>query len=265
MIGHRRSSSHAQRHLLGTVVTVAVGLLVWFLLGLTDISALKLPRIGGVMASLTEQPAILAQYSAATFVRVLVGLVVGGVAGWSVGLAMAYSSTLRAAIEPMAEMFRPLSPILLIPFAILWLGLGALSQIVLIGIGTFMVLLVGTYEAARSVPERYVKTAVSLGATPRSAFLRTVIPYVFGNHLLGTTRVAAGTGFGLTVAAEYLGAQGGLGYLARNARVTLDTEIIALASILIAIEAIVLDQAIRWVWRARTRWVARTTDQTWIG
>ncbi|MBK8820452.1 MAG: ABC transporter permease subunit [Saprospiraceae bacterium] len=67
-------------------------------------------------------------------------------------------------------------------------------------------------------------------------------------------RVAAATGFGLTVAAEYLGAQGGLGFYIRNARVTLNTEAILLAALILGILSLLTDQLIRMAFRFINKW-----------
>jgi ABC-type nitrate/sulfonate/bicarbonate transport system permease component len=187
-------------------------------------------------------------------------LAIGGALGWATGLTMALHRTVRVVVEPFAEMLRPVPPIILIPFAILWFGLGTTSQVILIALGAFMVLLVSTYEAAATVPPRYLLAAQSMGASRRLAFLKVVVPAI-RPHLKGPARIAAGTAFGLTVAAEYLGAQGGLGYLVRNARVTLNTETVALASILLGIEAVAFDRLLRWFWDRRTRWAEGTAEQ----
>jgi ABC-type nitrate/sulfonate/bicarbonate transport system permease component len=228
-------------------------------MGQTRISTLKLPRISQVVGLLTKSDTDWPASCGLTFLRVLTGLLLGGIAGWSLGLLMSHFRLVSAIMDPLVEMVRPVSPVVLIPFAILWLGLGTGSQIAIIALGCGMVILVSTYEAARRVEPRFSLAARSLGASPRTV-LRSVIVPAIRPHLLGPVRVAAGTGFGLTVAAEYLGAQGGLGYVIRNARTTLHTDSIALASILIGLEAIFLDRCIQWWWNLRTRWVEGRTE-----
>lgn len=231
----------------------------WWLIGQSSIPPLKLPRIGQVFGLLVNSDTDWPRSSGLTLLRVSIGLFLGGMAGWALGLLMSHLRVVSAIMDPLVEMVRPISPIVLIPFAILWLGLGTGSQIAIIALGCGMVILVSTYEAARNVQPRFLLAARSLGASPRTVLWSVVVPAI-RPHLLGPVRVAAGTGFGLTVAAEYLGAQGGLGYVIRNARTTLNTESMALASILIGVEAIVLDRCIQWWWAIRTRWVEGRTE-----
>jgi hypothetical protein len=47
----------------------------------------------------------------------------------------------------------------------------------------------------------------------------------------------------------------------RNARVTLSTDALALASILIGIEAVAFDGVLCWVWGRRTRWHDRLIEE----
>jgi len=250
--------SPGSRALIACSVLV-LSVVAWWLMGQTSVPPLKLPRISQVFGLLFKSDTDWPKSSGLTFLRVVTGLSLGGIAGWALGLLMSHFRLVSAILDPLVEMVRPISPIVLIPFAILWLGLGTGSQIAIIALGCGMVILVSTYEAARNVHPKFLLAARSLGASPRTVLWSVIVPAI-RPHLLGAVRVAAGTGFGLTVAAEYLGAQGGLGYVIRNARTTLHTDSITLASILIGIEAIFLDRCIQWWWAVRTRWVEGRTE-----
>ncbi len=78
--------------------------------------------------------------------------------------------------------------------------------------------------------------------------------------LVGGTRVALASAFALTVAAEYLGAQGGLGFLIRNARTILHTETILLAAMILGVESLVTDQAIRLLFSRLTQWTHKPIE-----
>jgi len=238
---------------LRRLLPIALALATWWALGLTSISSLKLPRWTQVGDALLDHWQDMTRYSLLTFARVAGGLAIGAVTGWGVGLLMMFSRRVRDFLEPLAELLRPIPPIVLVPFIILWLGLGNTGQILLIALGSFMVLLVSTFEAAAAVPRRYILAAQSLGASRAYAFVAVIVPAI-RPHLIGPIRVAAGSAFGLAVAGEYMGAQGGLGYVIRNARVTLNTETMMLASLLIGAEAVCLDILLRWLWRRWTGW-----------
>lgn len=247
------SRGHSRTQHSVTAATLVLLALLWSLLGLSDISELKLPRIHKVLGLLINGETDWLEYAFATIKRVLFGLCLGGVLGWLAALWMTVSAVVRSVVDPVVELVRPISPIVLIPFSILWIGIGTISQVFVISLGSAMVLLVSTYEIASGIPERYILSARSLGASDFFTLRRVVVPATFP-QLLGPVRVAAGTSFGLTVAAEYLGAQGGLGYLIRNARVTLSTDAMTAAALLIGLEAILLDRTLRFLWQRRSRW-----------
>ena len=73
-------------------------------------------------------------------------------------------------------------------------------------------------------------------------------------------RIILATGFALTVAAEYLGAQGGLGYLIRNARTLLDTASILVCASCLGLLSFLLDLIVHRVMRSATLWVARSGE-----
>jgi hypothetical protein len=62
----------------------------------------------------------------------------------------------------------------LIPFFIIWFGVGLSGQVVLIELGCFMVLTVNTFTAVQLVPPVYVRAGIALGAPP-AALYRTIL------------------------------------------------------------------------------------------
>jgi len=187
------------------------------------------------------------------------GWALGSVLGIGFGLALTWSARVFRACYPLVEFLRPLPPTALIPFFIVWFGLGISGQLVLVGIGCFMVLTVSTYEAVHNTPERYPLAAASLGATKwaiyRSVFFPSIIP-----SLVPALRVSAALAFAVAVAAELMGAQSGLGFLMMVARRTLHTNTILVGIMIIAVQSFCLDLAIRAAGAWGTRWADRSRE-----
>ena len=99
-----------------------------------------------------------------TTYRMLLGWSLGVALGISVGLAMSYSRVLRSILDPLIESFRPVPVIALLPFFILWFGIDEIGKIVMILLGTFMIMVVNTYESVINVNPIYIRAAESLGA-----------------------------------------------------------------------------------------------------
>jgi ABC-type nitrate/sulfonate/bicarbonate transport system permease component len=190
----------------------------------------------------------------------LTGFVVGTGAGILLGLAMAYSHAVRFAAESITEVIRPVPIFALIPLFILWFGVGLMPQIALVAFGCFVIVVVNTSEAIRNVKPLYMQAAYTLGATRGYAF-RTVIVPAITPEIIGAVRVAAAASFGLDVAAEFLGAQQGLGHLMINNQLYLRTEGIMIAIIIFSLLSLILDFLIRRGGEYLTRWSERSTSE----
>ncbi len=236
-------------------ITIVVLFLIWHLLtnNQSQSSELLFPSLNSVVDTFKSHYVVILEYTGITWYRVLAGLLIGSILGIVLGIFITWNQYFEAVVDPIIEIIRPIPPIALTPFFILWLGLGNIGQFLLIALGCFMVVVVSTVSAIRNVNVVYIRAAKSLGAKTVDVYRSVLIPAILP-ALSSAIRVSAATGFGLTVAAEYLGAQGGLGYLIRNARVTLDTGTILLAAILLGLLSLLTDFIIRKLFNYLTRW-----------
>lgn len=240
--------------------TLAIALLVavWFALTRNQVSldALKLPSPEATALVFSERFLDLWSYTKSTAWRVFEGYTIGALLGVVTALVMLYNRVLGAFIDTYVEIIRPIPPIALTPFFIFWFGIGDLGQEVLIGMVSFLVFTVTLYESGTNFDSKYLKAARLLGANRWAVLRRVILPGSMA-PLGGAARVAAAGAIAVSIAAEYLGAQGGLGYLIRNARVTLETDVILAAVIILGIISIVLDFGIRALFAWMTQWIPK--------
>jgi len=241
-----------------TILVISTFIIVWIFAthGQSIKADLIFPRPVLLLETLANQYIQIIEYSLTTWYRVVVGLCIGSITGLVVAILMSYNKLFYFIFDPIIEIIRPIPPIALVPFFILWLGLGSLSQMLLISLGCFMIVTVSCYVGFTNVPPVYLKAAQSLGASKIQLYRTVYIPAIIPGLIAGI-RVALASSFALTVAAEYLGAQGGLGYLIRNARQVLHTETILLAAIILGIQSLVTDQIIRWIFGKFTKWQSK--------
>jgi NitT/TauT family transport system permease protein len=100
----------------------------------------------------------------------------------------------------------------LIPLTIIWLGLGDLSKITLIFLGSLLPVVVSSFNAARGVDQLLIWSARSVGATDRELLWEIVIPAALPEILNGY-RVALALCFILVIAGELIIANNGVGFL----------------------------------------------------
>ena len=256
--GRARLSGRGMAWPLVSVGTLVVLVVVWWLLtsGLGIVKPLYFPAPGEVVERAGVLGPTLAEDAIATFLRVVVSWSVGSALGIVVGLVMVRSMMAYHVLTPAIEGLRPVPPVALIPFVILWFGIGDTGKLALGGLACFMVMVVNTIVSSRNVPPVYKQAARSLGAS-EGAVYRTVILRAIVPELVSGLRIGAALAFAVIVAAEMIGAQSGLGRLIMLASRTLDTPVVLLGTIIIGLEAFALDRVIQ-AWSSRiTRWAAR--------
>lgn len=191
----------------------------------------------------------------------LTGFAIGVAIGTFSGLLMAYSRVVRELIGSVLDFLRPVPVFALIPLFVLWFGIGRTPQIALIAMGTSVILGVTTIEAIRNVPSIYVRAALTLGASRWTIYRTVIVPYIVP-HLIGAIRVAGASSWGLNVAAEFMGAQQGLGYLIIQQQIYLRTAGIIVLVIIYSVLATVLDVVIAWLESRLTRWTERHASES---
>jgi ABC-type nitrate/sulfonate/bicarbonate transport system permease component len=193
----------------------------------------------------------------ATVSRVLFGFIVGTLLGLGFGLAMSYNRKVYYFFDPLVESIRPVPVIAMIPFFLMWFGIGEPGKLLLITLGVFAIIVVSTVEAIKNVPKIYVLAAQTLGASKLQLFRTVLVPAIVP-QLIGPMRVAAALSFTLVVAAEFMGANAGLGFRILEARRLFSTDVIMLGVVLIGILSAVADALIRRGAAYLTRWSERT-------
>jgi taurine transport system permease protein len=241
-----------------SIGVVAALLALWWVVttGTETVKALYLPSPESLWTAITTLNTQLLSDASATLGRVLASWIGGSALGVAVGLAMARSRWLMYALNPIIEAVRPVPPVALIPFVILWFGIGDSGKLFLGALACFMVMVVNTTVAVGNVPPVYLQAARSLGADSGRVYRSVVLPAIVPEILSGF-RIGSALAFAVVVAAEFLGADAGIGRLIMQASRTLNTAVVLLGTVCIALMAVVLDQAISRISAHVTRWAAQ--------
>jgi ABC-type nitrate/sulfonate/bicarbonate transport system permease component len=239
-----------------SVFSLALVIFLWWLLtnGTHTIAPLKFPSISEAWDVVKELKGNLAKAAWATTWRVLVSWAIGCTLGVSFGLLLGRFRVAYYLANPIVEAIRPVPPIALIPFIILWFGLGETGRILLGALSCFMTMVVITYVAAYNVNPVYLRAARSLGAGENAVY-RTVILRAIVPQLVGGIRICAALTWAVIVAAEYLTAQNGIGYILIQASRTLNTPVVLVGTIIVGLLAFLLERIIRLVSSRLTVWV----------
>lgn len=150
------------------------------------------------------------------------------------GLFLGRFSRCHAALDPLIQVLRPISPIAWFPLAVLWFGIGNAPAVFIIFLAAFYPVLLTTISAVRAVPAVYLKVAANFGTRPAMTFLLVIVPAAFPGIMVGL-HIAVGTAWIHLVAGEMLGAQSGLGFMIVDARNFLRTDQIMAGMLLVGI------------------------------
>jgi len=200
--------------LLGLVLPVGIAAL-WELavyLGLSDGRLVPPPSV--IAATLWDlaKTGELWRHTQATVLRVAAGFGLGVVAGTLLGAIAGYSALTRTIIDPTLQALRAIPSIAWVPLFILWLGIFEASKVTLIAVGVFFPVYLGVMGAILSVDRKIVEVGRAFRLSGPALVRRILLPAVLPAYVV-SLRSGLGLGWMFVVAAEFMGASEGLGYL----------------------------------------------------
>jgi NitT/TauT family transport system permease protein len=251
----RAAPPRVVRQLLG-IGAVAVVAFVWWLAtyGSTAegrfISPVILPSPREVIASFPSlwNERALVQSIAATLKRVLIGFGIAVAVGVPVGILAGAWRVIEASVAPLALFGRNLPVAALIPLTILWFGIDETQKVMFIFIACVPFVYSDTVSAIANVPDRYVETAQTLGASPLEIVSKVLVALALPD-IYDSLRHLFGLAFGYIMLAELINAKHGLGYLLMTSQRRGLSEHIILILLVIGLLAFGIDRALFWLQR----------------
>jgi len=146
----------------------------------------------------------------ASLLRIAAGFLIGGALGVAIGLILGFSKLAEAAGNTVIHILYPIPKLALLPLIILWLGIGEVSKVSIIGLGVFFPVVINTYSGVKNVDPLLIKVAVSFKATRSSIIRKVILPGALPVIFAGL-KLAAGTALLLLIAAEMIAAKEGIG------------------------------------------------------
>jgi sulfonate transport system permease protein len=207
-------SARLFRPLLGLLLPVALAL-IWeaaVQLGLSD--GRLVPPPSRIFATLSELASTgeLTCHTLATVLRVAAGFALGVAAGTLLGAACGYWTMTRRLLDPTLQALRAIPSIAWVPLFILWLGIFEESKVALIAVGVFFPVYLGVMGAIVAVDRKIVEVGRVFRLSGVAMIRRILLPAVLPAYVV-SLRAGLGLGWMFVVAAEFMGAAEGLGYL----------------------------------------------------
>jgi sulfonate transport system permease protein len=208
------AESHARVAAVGLLLPLVLALgweaAVW--LGLASGRLMPPPsRIVHTLYTLAASGELWTHLWATTW-RVGTGFALGALAGIALGSVSGASAGARRVLDPTLQALRAIPSIAWVPLFILWLGIFESSKVALIAVGVFFPVYLGVAGAILSVDRKLVEVGRVFRLSPVALARRVLLPAVLPETAIAL-RSGLGLGFMFVVAAEFMGASEGLGYL----------------------------------------------------
>ena len=239
--------------------------LVWeFAVRLAHIPPYLLPPPSRILLAFFTQFPFLIGHGATTVLEIIFGMVLGGISGIGLGVAIFYLPSLERAIYPLIIASQMVPIFAIAPLLVLWFGYGIWPKATVAALIVFFPLVVNTVDGFRSVPGETIDLLHSLRASEWQIFRKIRVPAglpsLFSGLKIGATLSVVGATIG-----EWIGGQKGLGYLMLRSKTLLRMEVVFAAILMLSLLGVTLFSGLsvaeRYFLRWRTRGIALTTTR----
>jgi sulfonate transport system permease protein len=185
--------------------------------------------------------------------RAATGLLFGTVAGAVLALISGLSVLGGYVIDGLVQVKRGIPILALIPFMILWFGIGETMKVTVIATSVFFPIYIQTHSALAAIDLRHVELAETLRLS-RWQFLRhIVLPGALPGFLTGLRFGVTASWLALVVV-EQLNATSGIGYMVTLARNYAQTDVMLVGLVIYALLGFGSDAVVRLIERRALRW-----------
>lgn len=240
---------------VGLILPVGLALGWEVLAALGVVSTRLLPPPSQILKTLGDLAArgVLLDHVLVTLWRVWWGFLLGAAAGTALGAATGVWPLARRLLDPTIQALRSIPSIAWVPLFILWFGIFETPKVLLIAVGVFFPVYLTLAGAIASVDRKLVEVGRIYRFGTWDLVRRILLPAALPTYITGL-RGGLGLGWMFVVAAEFMGASKGLGYLLVDGQMTGRPATILASILLFAVLGKLSDMALAAVGARLVRW-----------
>lgn len=192
-----------------------------------------------------ERPSyLMLRHTGATVLLLLTGYFLAAILSTVLGLLMGMSRPIYEWCNPLISFFMPIPTITLVPVAILWFGLGSVTVVFIVVVGSCFPIIYNAAAGVRSTPQKYIWAARITGASKSQIFFKVLLPGTM-SYLIAGQKLALGRAWRAVISGEiFASTQYGLGFMIFDARTFLDTETVFAGIVIVGLVGFFLEKVI---------------------
>jgi sulfonate transport system permease protein len=191
--------------------------------------------------------------------RAAAGLAFGVVAGVVLALASGLTRLGGYVVDGVVQLKRGIPILAVIPFMVLWFGIGEGMKVITIAVTVFFPIYLQTHSALKAIELKQVELAETLRLSRAQFLWHVAIPAVLPGFLTGL-RFGVTSAWLALVVVEQLNATSGIGYMVTLARNYAQTDVMLVGLVVYALLGLSSDAAVRLLQKRALRW-RRTLGQ----
>lgn len=189
----------------------------------------------------------------ASLKRLGLGIGISAGLGLLFGLLIGLLPLVRSTLNQFVAVLSMIPPLALLPILFIVFGLGELSKVVLIVVGTLPFIIRDISQRTIEIPQELLVKAQTLGASTWVIAIRVALPQIMP-RLIQSVRLSLGPAWLFLIAAEAIASDAGLGYRIFLVRRYLAMDVILTYVIWITLLAFLIDWGLRYASRRFFPW-----------
>lgn len=149
--------------------------------------------------------------TAASLGRILSGIAISAMIAIGLGVPAGFIPRARSTLAPVVATISLIPPITILPILFIIFGLGEVSKVMLIIVGTAPVMVRAMAQAVTEIPQEQIVKALTLGASTWQMIVRVVLPQIMP-RLITAIRLGLVPAWIFLISAEAIASTDGLGY-----------------------------------------------------
>ena len=181
------------------------------------------------------------------------GFILSVVVGIPFGIAVGWYKRVAYIFDPFVNAMNATPRVALLPLIIIWLGIGILSKVGIIFLGSVFPLMINTRDGVKTTPVNLLNAAKSFGASQWQIFGSVVLPSTLPFILTGL-RLAVGRALIGVFVGELYAATAGIGFMVTVAGATFQTDKVFVGILIFIIVGLIGTNALDRIERRFDKW-----------